>query len=52
MQHMPGCNWWLVRPDHYASEIALLRTALGPGPYQPGIAGYGAILGALDNPSR
>lgn len=48
---MPGCTWWLTLGDHDDAK-ALLREALGPGPYLPGLAGYAAIMNALDVPKN
>ena len=45
-QHLPGCAWWKTPGD---AAIAALRVALGPGPYLPGIAGYKAILHAVNS---
>jgi hypothetical protein len=45
LDHMPGCAWWEV-PGHQAACTAL-TAALGPGPYLEGLAGYRAIVAAI-----
>ena len=48
---MPGCEWYIPAAGDDAAATAaraLLREKLGPGPYLPGVSGYGAVMDALD----